>query len=110
MNLPDPNLDRSNIWERALTKDEFYATNDRRLPSRERDFGLTWYQKGATIRVTWVRDTSELIAAQNSYLYLVLNVLPLEQVEHRLLGWQEVINQARPNSFEWVLSALGADA
>lgn len=106
MNLPDPALDRSHIWERALTKDEFYATDLRREPSRENDFGQAWSQKEATIRVTWVRDTDELIAVQNSYLYLVLDVLPLELVEHRLLGWRDVIIQNRPNSFEWVLSAL----
>jgi hypothetical protein len=86
----------------ALTKEAFYGGDPRRKGSRERDLGMAWHERGATVRLTYVLDTAELVAVTNDTVYEVLARLPWEQVEHRLNGWEAVHNRHDIDSFSWV--------
>lgn len=87
--------------------ESFYAGDDRRRRSRERDVGLWWRGRaGATFRAAWVEQTGELYLFEHVRPGLRgggVHVLPRrfteDELEHVFAGWRHVCG--RPSSVEW---------
>lgn len=100
----------SPIARTYLSLAAFYASDPRRRASRERDIGLWWRsRRGPTYRAAWVRDTGELYLVQHALtgrgggsVHLLAETLPLDALEGRLEGWQNVVGT--PDSYEWLLA------
>ena len=85
---------------------EFARLERTRILSRERDFGLHWHDGSALYRAAWIEDTEELYIVQlgpssaGGGHVEVLAVAGLEQLEHALAGWVDVVDE--PGSLRWL--------
>jgi hypothetical protein len=90
--------------------DAFYAEDERRLASRERDVGLFWRGRGgASYRAAWVQETGELYLLahgrpdrRGGTLHLLPRRFSAGEVDRTFAGWRDVCG--RPRSVEWLLS------
>lgn len=86
------------------TLDAFYAGDDRRRSSRERDVGVWWRGRaGATFRAAWVERTGELYLLEHVRPGLRgggVHVLPRrfteDELEHAFAGWRRVCGRPLP--------------
>ena len=87
----------------------FYSADQRRIASRELDFGLWWRDEAPAplYRAAWVSDTGELYLARlgpsvtAGAAVEVLAVLEdREQLESALCGWRERCGE--PRSLRWL--------
>ena len=96
-----------NTW---ASIEDFIAADERRLHSREVDFGLLWRPSGAgvTHRAAWIEETGELYLAQSGPTSSggghveLLAVTDRDGVERALAGWEPA--SKRPGSLAWLRS------
>jgi hypothetical protein len=87
----------------------FYRGDDRRLASRERDFGLWWREgsDGPMHRAAWIHDTGELYTVRlgphedggGEVEVLAVNTA-LAEIEGALSDWRATC--AKPDSLRWL--------
>jgi hypothetical protein len=107
MNMPTPDANTSQIWDRAMSEDEFYATRPERQNRGWVGYGVSWHQLGQpNIGLIYCEATEEAFAIRGVGDYLVLRSLTRLEFDKRLRGWEPVHRAQRPNSFEWVLQRL----
>jgi hypothetical protein len=90
----------------------FYAADQRRRDSRERDIGLWWRStRGPTFRAAWIQDTGELYLFQHALtgpgsgtVHLVSRRFEAAELDALLGDWRERVG--RPGSLEWLLDAV----
>jgi hypothetical protein len=90
----------------------FYAADERRRDSRERDVGLWWRsERGPTYRAAWVQETGELYLFQHALtgpgsgaVHLVEGRFEAAELDRLLDGWRDRVG--RDGSFEWLIGAL----
>jgi hypothetical protein len=95
-----------------LSLSAFYAADQRRRDSRERDIGLWWRSsRGPTYRAAWIQDTGELYLFQHaltgpgsSSVHLVNGRYDAAELDGLLEGWRDRVGRA--GSLEWLLEAL----
>lgn len=87
----------------------FYAADQRRVQSRERDVGLWWRESadGPLHRAAWVRDTGELYLVRlgppeqgGGRVEVLATMLEHEQLERALAGWRKRCGE--PQSLVWL--------
>ncbi len=90
----------------------FYAADDRRRSSRERDFGLMWRgRRDATYRAAWVPETGELYIIRNGHplagggtVEVAERRFGLGELHAVLSGYQDVCG--RRGSLGWLLERI----
>lgn len=95
----------ANTW---ASIEDFIAADERRLHSRELDFGLLWRppSSDATRRAAWIEETGELYLAQAGPTSMggghveLLAVTDRDGVEQALDGWEPA--SKRPGSLAWL--------
>jgi hypothetical protein len=94
---------------RYRTLQSFYAADDRRARSRERDVGLWWRESadGPLHRAAWIRDTGELYLVRlgapeqgGGSVEVLSTVAEEERLEHVLEGWRGRCGE--PQSLAWL--------
>jgi hypothetical protein len=103
----------------------FYAGDQRRRESRERDVGLFWRGRGgATYRAAWVQATGELYVLEHGRPHCrggflrVVGRYGARDLEETFAGWREecgrrrsldwLLDRAQTSSASWPLAAAGA--
>jgi hypothetical protein len=97
-----------------LSLSAFYAADQRRRDSRERDIGLWWRSsRGPTYRAAWIQDTGELYLFQHALtgpgsgsVHLVSGRFGAAELDQVLDGWRERVGRA--GSLEWLLETVTA--
>jgi len=95
-----------------LSLTAFYAADQRRRDSRERDVGLWWRSaRGPTYRAAWIQDTGELYLFQHALtgpgsgtVHLISGRFEAAELDDLLAGWREHVG--REGSLEWLLDAV----
>ena len=88
----------------------FYASDERRRRSRERDIGLYWRGRGgASYRAAWVQATGELYLLEHGRpecrggrVRLLADRYSASDVDRVFAGWRDVCG--RPRSLNWLLA------
>jgi hypothetical protein len=87
----------------------FYAADERRRASRERDVGLFWRGRGgATYRAAWVEETGELYVLEHGRpqchggAVRVIGRYGALELDETFAGWREECGRAR--SLDWLLA------
>jgi hypothetical protein len=100
---------RTGPRERYRSLSSFYTADERRIHSRECDFGLWWREEadGPLHRAAWVLDTGELYlvrlgppAAGGGRVEVLAAAIEREQLERALTGWRERCGE--PRSLRWL--------
>lgn len=95
----------------------FYAADERRRRSGERDIGLGWRDEpdGPTWRAAWIRDTGEVyvmrggtMSAGGGRVELLAQGVGEERLDALLDGWSQVCG--RSGSLAWLERRLAAEA
>jgi hypothetical protein len=93
----------------------FYAADERRVRSRERDLGLWWRDEsdGPLHRAAWIEDTGELYLVRlgpeadgGGQVELLASATDFERVQGALEGWRERCGEAQ--SLSWLRERLAA--
>ncbi len=104
--------DTPTIVQRFGSLDAFYAADQRRRHSRERDVGLMWRgRRGATFRAAWVQETGEVYLyrhghpAEGGTVDVLARRFGLGELHAALRGYAEVCG--RRGSLAWLLERAG---
>jgi hypothetical protein len=90
----------------------FYAADQRRHHSRERDFGLLWRGRGgATYRAAWVQETGEVYVIRHGHpdagggtVEVTERRFGLDELHAVVFGYEDVCG--RPGSLGWLLDRV----
>jgi hypothetical protein len=94
---------------------DFYAEDDRRARSSERDLGLRWRSRdGSTYRVAWIAETEEVYSVRHGEHssepgVRVLGRLSRGMVERSQARWREVCDSGADDSYDWLLEQPAID-
>jgi hypothetical protein len=100
---------RAQLRQRYSSLAGFYAADDRRIHSRERDVGLWWREQadGPLHRAAWVADTGELYLVRlgpaddgGGQVEVLATVPDGERLGEVLAGWRERCGE--PRSLSWL--------
>jgi hypothetical protein len=97
--------ERETTW---ASMEDFFDADERRLHSREVDFGILWRPSGSRVthRASWIEETGELYLVQSGPTgsggghVELLAVTNREGVERALAGWEPA--SRRPGGLAWL--------